>query len=301
MSIMVLLKTSNCVTLNMKTKWRIAMNKKGKSIVIFLMLITYLFATACGNNKNIKTDADDTKGTSMSEEVQSSSDKSSDITNTNVLKDTSKSEKVQSSSDKSTGIKSTDDLDNYILPYPISVTGDKKLTLKLHGKKLSKEFEQYGICNIEVFDGEKLIQNIKIKDAIVTEQGQDDYNGYTQSFGKDGGLTTIDLNFDGFKDIGLIGWLTTGANTPCYYWLWNEEKQCFDYAFCMSNIEVDSENKQLISKTRDGAIRNNIDYYKYDDNSKLQNVKRIVETVQEDGTVKSETYKIINGALQKVN
>ena len=251
------------------------MNKKEKLYAILSMLIICMFVTSCGNKASINTNANISKPTSDSEELQISIDNSSEIAN-------------------------IDNSDEYILSYPISVTDNKKLTLKIYGRKLSNDPEQYGICEMEVFDGEKLIQNIKIEDAIVTEWGQDDYNGYTQSISKDGGLTTIDLNFDGFNDIGLVGWLPAGANTPYYYWLWNEEKQCFQYAFCLCNIEVDLENKQLISNTRDSANCYIIDYYKYDDNNQLQNIKQIVETIQEDGTVKSETYKVNNGELQTV-
>jgi len=192
--------------------------------------------------------------------------------------------------------------DEYVLTEPIVVENGRKLTLKLHGKKLSEEDERYGINTIDVYDGDKLIQTISIHDAILAEwDGTDDFRGYTEAFTQDGGFTSQDMNFDGSGDIGLIGWMTNGANIPYYYWLWNKDKQQFEYAFSLSNAEVDSQNKQLITRTRDGAAQYDINYYKYDENGKLQNVKRIVKIREKDGKTITEIYELVDGSLRKIN
>ncbi|WP_324824203.1 XAC2610-related protein [Sinanaerobacter sp. ZZT-01] len=194
------------------------------------------------------------------------------------------------------------DAAEYVLTEPIVVDNGRKLTLKLHGKKLSEEDERYGINTIDVYEGDKFIQTISIHNAILAEwDGTDDFGGYTDAFTQDGGFTSQDMNFDGSGDIGLIGWTTSGANIPYYYWLWNKEKQQFEYAFSLSNAEVDSQNKQLITRTRDGATQYDINYYKYDENGKLQNVKRIVKIREEDGKTITEIYELVDGRLEKIN
>lgn len=97
-----------------------------------------------------------------------------------------------------------------------------------------------------------------------------------------------------------MGWITTGANNPVYYWLWDAQQERFRYAFTLCNAEVDAEKQQLVSRTRDNATRYDTDYYQYDADGKLQNVKRIVETLNEDGTRTVDIYERVNGKLEKV-
>lgn len=194
-----------------------------------------------------------------------------------------------------------DDPDEYVLSYPISVENSRKLTLKLYGKKLREEYEQYGIRTIEVLDGSDLIQTIHTQEAISSvwdgKDGMTDgYGGYTEAFAQDGGLTTIDMNFDGSEDIGLMGWIAN--NIPYYYWLWDEEQGKFTYAFYLCNAAVDEENQQLISEMKSGG-EYSTDYYQYDKDGHLQNVKRIVETYGGPAVI-TETYELVNGELQKV-
>ena len=87
----------------------------------------------------------------------------------------------------------------------------------------------------------------------------------------------MDLNFDGYADFGIFGWITTGANLPYYYWIWNTEKQYFEYAFCLCNLEIDNNIKQLICKNRDSANSYTTDYYKFDEQGKLYKTKSITE------------------------
>lgn len=195
----------------------------------------------------------------------------------------------------------TDYPDEYVMSYPISVENSRKLTLKLCGKKLREEYEQYGIRTIEVLDGSDLIQTIHTQEAISSvwdgnDGMTDSYGGYTEAFGPDGGLTTMDMNFDGSGDIGLMGWIAN--NIPYYYWLWDEEQGKFTYAFYLCNAVVDEKNQQLVSEMKSGA-EYSTDYYQYDKDGHLQNVKRIVETYG-GPTVITETYELVNGELQRV-
>ena len=188
----------------------------------------------------------------------------------------------------------------YTLYYPVFVDANKQLTLKLHGKKLPGDNQTYGIREIEVFDGDSLIQNIMIKDAIIAEWQQDVFGGYTETYSENGELIRADMNFDGSEDIGLMGWVTAGANIPYYYWLWNADQQRFDYAFCLSNAEADAQTRQIISGTRNGADSYYTNYYEYGADGKLQNVKQVIETTDESGATTVETYELVDGTLRKV-
>lgn len=189
----------------------------------------------------------------------------------------------------------------YTLSYPVSVDANKALTLKLHGKKLPGDNRTYGIREIEVFDGDSLLQSIMIKDAIFAQWQQNDFGGYTESYSENGELIRTDMNFDGSEDIGLIGWITAGANIPYYYWLWNAEQQRFEYAFCLPNAETDAQARQIISGTRNGADSYYTNYYEYGADAKLQNVKRVIETTDENGATTVETYELVDGMLQKAD
>ncbi len=191
--------------------------------------------------------------------------------------------------------------DEYTLSYPVSVDKNKELTLKLHGKKLPGDNQTYGIREMEVFDGGTLLQRIMIEDAIFAQWQQNDFGGYTESYSENGELIRTDMNFDGSEDIGLIGWITASANIPYYYWLWDVERQRFEYAFCLPNAEVDAQARQIISGTRNGADSYYTNYYEYDADAKLQNVKRVMETMDESGATTVETYELVDGTLQKVD
>lgn len=169
--------------------------------------------------------------------------------------------------------------EEYTLTYPMTV-GDRTFTLKLYGKVLSC---MYGLRDIEVYESDKLIQTISMKDAILKEWKEDDFGGYTQAFDKEGGLTLTDMNFDGYNDIGVTAWTTAGANIPAYYWLWNEKEQQFVYAFCLDNAEADPKTKQIVTGTREGANVYHTDYYEFDKSGQLIHVKRIIETYDEAG------------------
>lgn len=196
-------------------------------------------------------------------------------------------------------------LDEYISVASIAVEDNKTLTLKLKGRKSSEEYHTYGIGEILVYDGENLIQTLRIADAIIAHWGDDaGFDGYTCWWEEDGGLSTTDMNFDGSEDIGLVGWITAGANIPSYYWLWDAEDEQFQYAFCLCNLEVDEENHQLISRTSGGIILEQTGYYEYDTDGNLQEVKQVVTEVDysdERPIVTTKVYELIDGVLQIVS
>lgn len=174
----------------------------------------------------------------------------------------------------------------YVLDSPITVDNGRVLTLRLYGMLRDVATQTFGIKKIEVLDGTTLVQTILMQDAILA-QWDDMYadTEYTESYEKNGCLTVNDMNFDGAGDIGLMGWITAGANLPFYYWLWNADAQCFEYSFYLCNAEVDAADQQIVSMTRVGAGCYYTEYYKYNDAGALEQVKRVVNCDSEDPAV----------------
>ncbi|MDE5801479.1 MAG: hypothetical protein K2I22_01005 [Lachnospiraceae bacterium] len=180
----------------------------------------------------------------------------------------------------------------YTCTAEITVDNGRELQLVLHG---TKDEYFYLIHEIEVFDGEKLIQSGLVKEAVMAEW--EDGNFYAESISKDGGLSVADMNFDGAGDIAIQGWVAN-ANVPCYYWLWDEEAGQFTYAFCICNAEIDEAQKQIISHMRESAVCHSTYYYAYDEDGKLQNIGYELEDY---GKLIKSIYELQNGDMKLVS
>lgn len=179
----------------------------------------------------------------------------------------------------------------------VNVGEDRELGLVVYGSALENTSDMYGISKIEVTEDDALIQTISVSEAVDSEWGVEFASDTTEALTMDGGLVIDDINFDGAEDIGLMGWITTGANIPHYYWTWNDADNCFNYAFCMCNVVVDDENRQLVSGIRVNAAEYDTKYYIYDDNGGLVLVKQVIENyADEDGHV-IETWVLMDGEM----
>lgn len=187
----------------------------------------------------------------------------------------------------------------YTCTAEITVDNGRELQLVLHG---TKDEYFYLIYKIEVFDGEKLIQSGLVKEAVMAEWEEDgsgeEENYYADSWVEDGFLSVADMNFDGAGDIAIQGWVTNGANIPCYYWLWNEEAQQFTYAFCICNAEIDEAQKLIVSHMRDSAVCYSTHYYAYDEDGKLQ---KIGYELEDYGELIKSIYELQNGEMKLVS
>ena len=59
-----------------------------------------------------------------------------------------------------------------------------------------------------------------------------------------------DVNFDGFTDFGLLACSSYPKNVPYNYFLWNEEREQFEFGFTIfgaSALEIDNEEQYLIN------------------------------------------------------
>lgn len=180
----------------------------------------------------------------------------------------------------------------YVVNSAITVDGGKKLSLILHGEK--QENGLFGITKIDVLDGEALLQTIEAKEAIEAEWGDADQSGATQAHEENGGLTVDDMNFDGSGDVGLVGWVTAGANVPYYYWLWNVAAQRFEYAFCLCNASADNDAKQIVTYERVGAGCYVTDRYKYAADGSLVLAMREIETEGERSAAFDELTALLS-------
>lgn len=189
--------------------------------------------------------------------------------------------------------------EEYTCTAEITVDNGRELQLVLYG---TKDEYFYLIYKIEVFDGEKLIQSGLVKEAVMMEWEEDgskeEKNYYAESWVEDGGLSVADMNFDGAGDIAIQGWVTTGANIPYYYWLWDEEAQQFTYAFCICNAEMDEAKKLIVSHMRESAVCYSTYYYAYDEDGKLQNIGYELEDY---GKLIKSIYELQNGEMKLVS
>lgn len=154
----------------------------------------------------------------------------------------------------------------------------KVLTLSVLGKS-REDVEMYGVREICVYDGEHLLQSILIQEAIQIDGVDGIDEGYSQCSTADGSAALKDVNFDGYLDLEVCGWVPNNS-IPYYYWIWNHDIQQFEYGFCLQLSEIDTVNQQLIAwyKVENGLYHT--DYYRVNGKNQLELVNREIEDVR---------------------
>ena len=110
--------------------------------------------------------------------------------------------------------------------------------------------------------------------------------GESQAIWGNEGYTIVveDFNFDGCEDLAVQGWV--GAkNIPYYCFLWNPVTRQYDYSALIPNVEVDKENKLVISATNDGGGQYSTTYYMYDDKNQLHMVRYVEENLSPEAAL----------------
>ena len=150
----------------------------------------------------------------------------------------------------------------------VEVADGHNLVVALDMDEISDAY--YQVKQIYVYDGEELIQTIIPEEIpvgdIVLWEGLFVNKGY-----KVGEPDVRDLNFDGAEDFGLLSVSTYPKNVPYSYFLWNGEKNQFDYGFSTfgaSALEVDEEARRIIVHSHD-TMGEYEDYYGYSADGKL--------------------------------
>ena len=159
------------------------------------------------------------------------------------------------------------------------------LTLRLH---CQAEYPGYWYWNYGVTSIDVLEENGTVLQTLSVDI--DDGYWVTQCWNKDGDLFVEDLNFDGFPDLRLM----EGAgvvNLAYLCWLWNPETGQYQYASRLYGYDVilDSENKQILTESRDGWGQYYTDTYAYDESGQLRHLKQVHEDYAE-GTTTTTIY-----------
>lgn len=136
-----------------------------------------------------------------------------------------------------------------------------------------------GIREILVYKEEKLWQTISIKEAIDKDGVDGIDTGYSQCFEEEKTFVLKDVNFDGYEDLEVFGWVPNN-NIPYYYWCFDTDTEQFNYAFCLQLTEMDEENKLLISECREQAGVYSKSYYRVDEKNQLELVQTKIKEVK---------------------
>lgn len=150
----------------------------------------------------------------------------------------------------------------------VEVADGRNLVVALDMDEIGDEY--YQVKQIYIYDGEELLQTIipekiPVGDIVLWE-------GLFVNKGYEVGKADVrDLNFDGAEDFGLLCVSTYPKNVPYSYFLWNEDRNQFDYSFTTygaSALEVDEDARRLIIYSHD-TMGEYEDYYGYSEDGKL--------------------------------
>lgn len=113
--------------------------------------------------------------------------------------------------------------------FSVTVEKDRTLTVFLHLAEI-EDYNSDEVHEIQIYDGDQLLQTITKEDIpAVTDYAWD---GLFLNEGYEVGMPDVrDLNFDGAEDFGLLAVYAYPNNVPYSYFLWNEEKEVFEYQF----------------------------------------------------------------------
>ncbi len=175
--------------------------------------------------------------------------------------------------------------------------GSRTFDLIAIGKR-AENVDHWGVREIRVYEqGDS--EPLQVID--VTEAGEDFvdgvYAGYTDCWDKEQVITALDMNFDGYPDLGVFGW-TPNNTIPYYYWFWNKSAGRFEYAITLQGAEVDQENRQVIAAYKSGPAGSEYTYdtYQPDQNGQLRLVDSRVEKY--GGFVEANDYEGMLAYLQ---
>lgn len=158
--------------------------------------------------------------------------------------------------------------------------GDRRVTITAMGLERQDGIDGCGIRTLNIFEGSDLIQTINMSEAIDRDgvSGAIGY-GYTEAWDMESSFYTQDINFDGYEDLVVMGWIPNNT-IPYYCYLWNADLEQYEYAFMLQGISIDTDNKEIISEYRYSGdnYEYRYDHYRFNDNGELVLVDRVVST-----------------------
>lgn len=167
--------------------------------------------------------------------------------------------------------------DEVLKTMELTLEDGEVLTLSVLGKK--SDVDLYGVSEIRVYKNGNLIQSILMQEAIDADGVYGIDEGYTACFTAEESAGLKDVNFDGYMDLEVCGWIPNNS-LPYYYWCWNNDTQQFEYFFCLQLTDIDEERQLLIAwyKVENGLYYT--DYYRVNDKNELELVDREIEDVR---------------------
>jgi len=104
----------------------------------------------------------------------------------------------------------------------------KVLKLFVIGKR-REDIEMYGVREVRVYEGNSLLQSIIIQEAIDAHGVDGIDEGYSGCVSAQESAALRDVNFDGYMDLEVCGWVPNNS-IPYYYWCWNDDSGLFEYS-----------------------------------------------------------------------
>ena len=167
-----------------------------------------------------------------------------------------------------------------VLVSHVANVGNRQLTITAMGLERQDGIDGCGIRILNIFEGSDLIQTINMSEAIERDgiSGAIGY-GYTEAWDKESSFYTQDINFDGYEDLVVMGWIPNNT-IPYYCYLWNADLEQYEYAFMLQGISIDPDNKEIISEYRYSGenYEYRYDHYRFNDDGELVLVDRVVNT-----------------------
>ena len=172
--------------------------------------------------------------------------------------------------------------------------GRKRLVIEAIGRKAPFD-DSWGIREIRIYEnsasGEPM-QVINVREAEGFVNGI--YAGYTEAPRREGTMTALDINLDGFCDLGVQDGME--ADAPCCYWFWDNDAGKFVYGATLRNAEVRDGQIVECYKANEGVSDYVYNTYESDGQGGLKLVK--TETAGHGDAVEANDYQGILAYLQ---
>ncbi len=128
--------------------------------------------------------------------------------------------------------------DHVLTTREATVDGGRTLTLETVWKKQA-DMDLWGVWEVRISEGDVLLQAIPIQEAIDAGDMDGIGTGYTACWSAEEAMSVLDMNFDGSKDLDLVGWIPASNTVPHYHWMWDSGAEAFSFALCLQGASVD--------------------------------------------------------------
>ena len=131
------------------------------------------------------------------------------------------------------------------------VSDGRSLRLDAIGTLREDRKDHCGIREIQVYENGALLQSITASTAPLHSGAE----GTTESASVEGAMVVRDMNFDGYDDVELSDWISSG-NDPHHFWLWDTGAGEYRYSFTLRGASANAETREIVSSYHEG----NLDY-----------------------------------------